>query len=312
MTPVFRPHRDDHVGAADDALPPLDDPYLRAPAPPRATLSSLALGSVGALLLGPVGAIAAIVFGWAALRDIERSAGRRRGEGIARLGLGLGVVLTCAWGGVLALVVGGGARPEAAAAASLPAPVRPAVTAEEREPPAAPSATGSPSPAPKVTTPAIAAPKQTRAAVEGAITVVDVGVAVTSLAEELAKQRAEAAQAGQTLVVMTTAAQCDPCRGVDASLRDPLLQTALARVRLVRVDIPAFHEELEGLRVPHERFPGFFLLGPDLSPRDGIDGGEWDDDVARNIAPVLGAFVRGKYATRREAWKALPGTGVQL
>lgn len=311
MDPAFRPHRDD-ASHVDADLPPLDDPYLTAPAAPqRARTSPLALGAVIALLFGPVGAIAAVVFGWAALRDIEQGRGRVRGENLARVGLGLGAILTCAWGGVLAIVVAGRATEVAVTVSTPPPPpVRPAETAAEREP-ASPPVPATPSPAPK-TTPAAAAPKQTRAANEGAITVVDVGVAVTSLAEELAKQRAEASSAGQTVVLMTTASVCDPCRGVDASLRDPLLQTALARVRLVRVDIPAFHEELEALRVPHERFPGFFLLGPDLGPRDGIDGGEWDDDIARNIAPVLGAFVRGKYTTRREAWKPLPSSGVQL
>ena len=85
-----------------------------------------------------------------------------------------------------------------------------------------------------------------------------------------------------------------------------------SKVLFEDADLLAFHEELESLRVPCDRFPGFFLLGPDLGPRDGIDGGEWDDDVARNIAPVLGAFVRGTYATRREGWKPLPGTGERL
>ncbi len=53
-------------------------------------------------------------------------------------------------------------------------------------------------------------------------------------------------------------------------------------------------------------------LGVNLTPRDGIDGGEWDDDIAQNIAPVLGAFVRGKYPARREAWKAVRGSGMRL
>ena len=42
---------------------------------------------------------------------------------------------------------------------------------------------------------------------------------------------------------------------------------------------------------------------------DGINGGEWDDDIAINIAPVLGPFVRGTYAKRRSPWKKLPRPG---
>jgi hypothetical protein len=315
VTPGFRPPSDDLDARRPDDLPPLDDPYLYlsrpGARPGRPRLSALALSAVIAPFLGPVGSIAAIVFGWSALREIDASGGLRRGRALARVGVALGVVLTCLWGAALALHVGARALTIAAAAVQ-PAPVRPAATGDEREPTASPTAASAAPASPSPAAPAISAPKQTRTRVEGAITVVDVGVAVTSLSEELAKQRAEASTAGQTVLVMTTAAPCDPCRGVDASLRDPLVQTALARIRLVRIDIPAFHDELDGLRVPHERFPGFFLLAPDLSPRDGIDGGEWDDDIARNIAPVLGAFVRGKYSSRREAWKPLPGTGVSL
>ena len=50
----------------------------------------------------------------------------------------------------------------------------------------------------------------------------------------------------------------------------------------------------------------------DLFPQDAIDGGEWDADVPENIAPVLGAFVRGTYKTRREPWKPPRSKGVTL
>ena len=90
------------------------------------------------------------------------------------------------------------------------------------------------------------------------------------------------------------------------------MQRALARVRLVRLDTAEFDVDLAELRVPHEAIPGFFLLAPDLTPRDGVDGGEWGDDVAANIAPVLGPFVRGTYEKRKQPWHALPPSGVSL
>lgn len=272
MLPPFSSRHDDASGRSDEALPPLDDPYLAAAPIP----SSRALRAVA-----------------------------------ARVGVALGVVFTCASGVVLALLVAAHSPSGSSVSASPSAPAAPAVIDTARGPVSAPSGARTPSSS-KPAASAVTATKQTRVTVEGGITVVDVGVAVDSLADELARQRAAADAAGQKLVVMTTASRCDPCRGVDSALADPLLQTALARVRLVRVDIPAFYEELAGLRIPHERFPGFFFVGPDLSPRDGIDGGEWDDDIARNIAPVLGAFVRGNYVERREPWKPLPGVGVQL
>ena len=91
-----------------------------------------------------------------------------------------------------------------------------------------------------------------------------------------------------------------------------LLATSVLGVRLVRVDLYAFGEDLEALKIPHDRYPGFFLLALDLQPRDGIDGGEWGDDIAPNIAPVLGAFVRGKFTQRKEPWKPVAGSGMSL
>jgi hypothetical protein len=132
------------------------------------------------------------------------------------------------------------------------------------------------------------------------------------LSDELAKQRAEALAAGEHLLVMTTKDACNPCRGVDRALKDPLLQTALTKTRIVRVDVDVFRDDLDALHIPSKRIPGFYLLSPDLTPSDGIDGGEWDDDIPPNIAPVLGAFMRGVYKTRRQAWQPIPATGISL
>ncbi len=97
-----------------------------------------------------------------------------------------------------------------------------------------------PSPKPKDATRPPSAwlpPRTTRVEKNGRITVVDVGLSVASLAHEFAHQRAEAAAAAETLLIMTTATACDPCRGVDEALRDPRLQSALGHVRLVRVGL---------------------------------------------------------------------------
>ena len=309
----------------DDAPeePPIEDPYLLRPTPVvRRGVSRLAVSSLVAAPFGPVGAILAIVFGWHARREIEHEAAleaaaqggeaaapRRPGHGLATAGMALGVLLTMAWGGALSFVAWT-YRYRADPAGDEPS--APAVTSARAVP-------GHPAPAPVAPRPQRVAepdppvaPKYTKTHRQGTITVVDVGIASASLADELAKQRAEASSAGETMMVMATSGGCDPCRGVDRSLADPLMQTALARVRLVRVDIQVFHEDLDALRMPHDGVPGFFLLAPDLTPRDGLNGGEWDDDIAANIAPVLGAFVRGKYTQRRETWQAVPASGMSL
>jgi hypothetical protein len=302
----LRPDQDE-----DDIL---RDPYHVAPPPPppprptvpRARLSPLALSSLlSALLLGPVGAILAILFGHFARREIERAGARRSGYALATLGMALGLVLTPAWGAALSYVAWTHAHR-----------VDPVVS-EDPEPPAprhaSPAMPTTPVPSPASPAgPRPFAPRETKLTRTGSITVVDLGAATASFSDELARQRAEAARANQTLVVMTTRGSCEPCRGVDLALEHKLMQTALASVRLVRVDVIVFHEDLDALHIPSERIPGFYLLAPDLTPRDGVDGGEWDDDIAENIAPVLGAFVRGKYAVRREPWHPVPSSGVTL
>jgi hypothetical protein len=295
---------------AEDELPPLDDPYLRggrrARRPPLSTLALTAM--IAPLVGGPLGSVAAIVFGWAARRELAGEGGRRRGAWMATAGMALGLFTTVLWGAAIAFGVwSSGTRGERKAEEG------PNVTATAegaKETALEPVET---TPAPAVEEPVRAGiQKETMVHEEGKMTVVDVGASVTSLSHELAKQRAEAARAGQTVVVMTTRGGCEPCQGVSTSLGDPLMQTALANVRLVRVDIDAFEEDLTSLKMPHKRFPGFFLLALDLFPRDAIDGGEWDEDVAENIAPVLGAFVRGKYHARRKEWEPVPESGMRL
>jgi hypothetical protein len=248
---VSRGHGEDDAHD-EPSLQPIEDPYYSPSPPPRAELSKLALTSVlTALFLGPLGSVAAIVFGWAARREIEVVGSRRRGYALATLGLALGVVLTMVWGALISVGAWmwryGPGGPIASAA-------EPAGVREASSPPAPPTVTAAPaSPEPK---PVSVAPKNTTASREGAVTLVDIGVSATSLNEELARQRAQASAAGETMVVMTTRGGCEPCRGVDAALRDPLLQTALTRVRLVRVDVEIFAEDLDALKIPHRRLPG--------------------------------------------------------
>ncbi len=169
-----------------------------------------------------------------------------------------------------------------------------------------------PTPSPRAAGRGFVIPRATSTLERGAITVVDVGVGASSLADELSRQRDAARDARETMLVMTTTSDCGPCDSVFEALPDARMQTALARVRLVRVFADVFRDDLDSLKIPRVNFPGFFVLGPDLRPRDGIDGGEWDDDVPENMAPVLGAFVQGTLTKRRTPWQALPSAGMRL
>lgn len=168
------------------------------------------------------------------------------------------------------------------------------------------------SPSPRAAGRGFVVPKATTPRARGGVTVIDVGVDISSLADALTQQRDAARDAGETMLVMTTSSDCAPCEALFNALPDPRMQAALARVRLVRVDLYVFKDDLDSLQIPRARYPGFFVLGPDLRPRDGMDGGEWDDDIPENMAPVLGAFVGGQLTKRRTPWQALPSAGMRL
>jgi hypothetical protein len=146
----------------------------------------------------------------------------------------------------------------------------------------------------------------------GDIVVVDIGYDNVSLEEALRAQRDEARQSGDRLLVMTVRELCEPCDGVDASLAHPLMQQTLRGIRVVRVDTDVFRHDLTELGMFASPYPGYFLFGPDLTLRDAIDGGEWGLDIAENIAPVLGPFLRGEYKNRKTRYRPRRGGGVAL
>ena len=141
--------------------------------------------------------------------------------------------------------------------------------------------------------------RETEVELRGKVEVVDIGLDAKRLEVELAGHDALAREVNKKLLVMTVAKGCEPCAGLDDALSDPRMQEALEHVRLVRVDLEAFGDELKALHMPTNVYPAFFVLGPDMRPIDAIHGGEWGEDIAQNIAPVLGPFVRGEYRRRQ-------------
>ena len=146
----------------------------------------------------------------------------------------------------------------------------------------------------------------------GAIEIVDPGLDARELPVELAAQYALAQDAGQTMVVMLTSRRCTPCRSFDAALPHPSMQEALADVRLVRLELDIFRDELKRMHLPTTMYPAFFLFDETLAPIDAIHDGEWDEDIAANMAPVLRHFVRGTLGARRHADWAPTTSSIEL
>ena len=140
----------------------------------------------------------------------------------------------------------------------------------------------------------------------GDIVLIDVGAQIVSLDEELDRQRGLALRNHQHLLVWLVVEDCKPCNAIEAALPTPKLQAALAGTRLVRLDAVEFLSELSRLGVPTNAFPAFVLFGPDGHAKDYLHGGEWDDDLPDNIAPVLKSFIDGTYSSRRSPWHGGP------
>lgn len=277
-------------------MPPRPDPYLspaEAPAPrarreagaerPENKLALLALASALAsfVCLPAIGGLLAMGLGMAARSEIKRRA-LRQGSGMALAAILLGGVnlLVSAVAGAIALLW----------VSELHAPWQ-----QEAPLPQARA------------TPPITAPRPVAKPVEtstiGDIEIVDIRPHVRSLGAELERQQRTAAKEGKRALLWLVGPHCAPCDGVAKSLKDPSMQDALRNVRLIRLDAGPFQAELARLRVPTHAIPGFALLGSSGRPIDYIHGGEWDEDIAANIAPVLGKFVRGAYTDRRYPWR---------
>jgi hypothetical protein len=295
--------------------PPLHDPFLgkNPPPPPKPPFAPAALASALLALL-PVGSMAAIPVGIVGLRQTRF--GTLRGRWLAILSISFGVVASVAYGGAIAYF----------AVDQVTAARREAVLEEERrerrkreraevDEPDPSRVVPAPLIVPNLssgTPPGGTVPKDTRVQTVGEVPVVDLGVGEESLRGALVREMATAKTDGKDVLLMTTRSGCAPCDGVMKSLSDPTMQDALKQIRIVRADVQVYGDDLAKLGIQRDAIPGFFLMAPDGTPRDGIDGGEWNEDIPKNIAPVLGPFVRGQYKNRKKEYRPAPGGGVFL
>lgn len=290
---------------------PIYDPYASGARPPSPSSApagppktsgmavwSLVLGILGFTCLPAVGGLLALTLGVVAKGEISRSEGRVTGSALAILGALLGAV------NIVASIVGLAALlswVEAPSSSASPAPPPVIAPPSPTYFPPSPAPTVAPAPAPS------GAPSSRQGGVIvtkiGKVELVDMDADVPSLSRELEAQRKTAAKDGKKVVLWVVVDDCQPCNGVAASLPDAKMQTALEQVRLVRVNAREFGQDLTFLGIPVAKVPGFALLGDANRPVDYVNGGEWDEDIPRNIAPVLGNFVRGRYDKRRDPWR---------
>ncbi len=251
---------------------------------------SLASAALGFVCLWGLGGLIGISLGILARGEIERSNGRLKGNALAGFGIGLGILNLVATVAVIFGLAAWIASEQEVVRPSLPAPTTPT--------PPPPSFAGPARPAERVSR-----EDQLSVTQVGSLILTDIGPGVESLREELAAQQDLAHKHGKRVLLWLVVPKCKPCNGVAVALPEPEMQEALASVRLVRVNVLDFAGELQHLNIPTEKIPGFALLGANNRPVDYVHGGEWDADVAKNISPVLGKFVRGNYNERRDRWR---------
>jgi len=277
--------------------PPAGVPAPPPPTAPAKTNGTAVLAFVASLsgfvcFLGVGGALG-VVLGLIGRREIGRAEGRETGSGLANAGIALGLL------NVALAVVGTAvgitllARPKAVAPVRVTAPT-PAWTAPSSPPH---SSKRAPTHAPKPRASREVGGQLTQL---GSLTLIDIS---GELEPELERQRTLADAASQVLILWLVVPNCKPCDGVAAALTSPITQKAMGKVRLVRADRDEFEGELERLGIPTEKIPGFTLLDRHNHPRDFIHGGEWDADIAANIAPILGKFAHGELKVRRHRWR---------
>lgn len=277
--------------ATDLKLPPGTHSRLNA-----AALLSLLIGlfSFVCVFFWGLGGIGAILLGIAARGEIQRSEGQQHGKGVANAGIAFGVLH------LASLVIGSAVLFTMAASQKS--------TSTPFSPPSPPTGVVV-SPAPSATTVPPEMPggstreAGTRTLSLGELTLVDPGTETPSLAAILERERAQATELKQRLVLFVVSSDCQPCNGVGVALRDARMQRALRGVRLVRVEGREFAVELERSGIPTDVVPGFALIHDDGRTLDYVNGGEWDADIPENIAPVLRDFILGRYAKRRHPWK---------
>lgn len=253
-----------------------------APTDGKAT-ASLVLGIISVVCFIPFTGIAAIIFGFLARRDINRSGGALGGGGLAIGGIVIGslsTLLTVVY--AVCMIAMAISAKHMASGIPTSYPTSPFVLPPPTALPTATAPTG-----------AIAS-----TIMHGTIKVVSLGSG-RPLQDQLSELRTSEIADGRTMIVQTTAAWCAACKEIDSTIDDPLLQHALANVTLVEVDTDEFGAELGALKMETDAIPYFFKIDAAARATDAISGDEWDENTPVNEAPVLGAFVKGTLKKRR-------------
>ena len=140
----------------------------------------------------------------------------------------------------------------------------------------------------------------------GNIELIDVGDSTPDFSDFVAEQAKAAHDSNQHCLLMTMLPKCPSCAAIGYAVEKGLLGRDLGRIRLIRLDLDEFEQEVRRLHLPIDRVPGFVLVDATGSVVDFLDGGEWGANDPAEFAPIISAFVNGRLAQRRYLWTRLP------
>lgn len=154
-----------------------------------------------------------------------------------------------------------------------------------------------------------AIPRETITRSYGPVWLIDLGVTSLRLQDSLRIQRTLARRNRERLMLMVSRGAQGRGDAFVSLLGKISLQSRVGPLRIVRVDIGAFEQELALLRVPMQVAPAFFLLDEHSIPRDGIHYREWTDpEDGVEVGTVLARFLAGRYTRRRYEWAPISGS----
>ncbi|MGB7538780.1 MAG: thioredoxin domain-containing protein [Anaerolineales bacterium] len=131
------------------------------------------------------------------------------------------------------------------------------------------------------------------ATVATGFTIVRVYPSDGDLNEQLAAEVAKAKALGQDAYVEFDATWCPCCQAIEASLDEAnaLMVDAFQGVYVVRADVDAWREYLDGTGFEFDAIPIFFQLNDQGRPTgEWIDGNAWGENIPENMAPPLKEF----------------------
>ena len=137
----------------------------------------------------------------------------------------------------------------------------------------------------------------------GSAKLVDIGDDILQLRTRMLEERALAEQNNEGCLFVTIQAGCPNCAALAHTIASGALGRAAGRLRVVRIDLDEFEEEVRALNLPIDRVPGFILLDSSGQVEDFLDAGEWDTNDPSESTPVLAKFLQGRLQHRRSMWK---------